>query len=447
MNVVLFGNCFPHKTRSNFPTGVNPAIFRLATHLRQRGHFVSPIGLWHVPIEIFKQILNRQHKNVDVVGISTTLLYDVPLTDDDIEHMQERLSVIKSHFPNTKIILGGSSVTDNRVAKSKFARLARYVDIYAAGGGGGSGGSTPLSCDIDSVIIDEWFSPILVLNDMGTPNQEYVLQTVAVTGTDSVRLDGRAAFRNTNTTDLVNVTLELFMNGSGVDSPNTYLGAVVPPATGGMYTQIPITISKIVTGLNPSSTYTFTLIGKKQQAVGPVNVLDAYLCASMETITCTGGGGTAGWNSVTTCPVTGPTAGADTTLMYKSSLGEYWVYMGDSWRVISGHYASAATNSTPMSANTPTTLTTFTCHRPGLISISAHANVTSVANDQQLFVTILINGASSARDAGSNALAGGLICVSASHILRLPAGATVACAVTTTSNSSPNWGYGISYVD
>jgi hypothetical protein len=147
------------------------------------------------------------------------------------------------------------------------------------------------------------------------------------------------------------------------------------------------------------------------------------------------------------CPNSGPISTANKTRLHKSALGEYWIWLGDAWRVISGHHSAASVSSTAVAALTAFNVSTFTLHRPGLVSINVHANLTGTDANQQLITTISVNGAASARDMGFSPAAGWVIGGSASHLLRLVQGDVIVCSVMSTVATTVNWGVGISYVD
>ncbi|MDQ7745458.1 hypothetical protein [Hydrogenophaga pseudoflava] len=117
------------------------------------------------------------------------------------------------------------------------------------------------------------FTANVVLSDMSAAETLYTLQTLTFTAARRARVTGHASFKNTNASTSVGVNLEMRLNGSNVFGGH-YLGAVLPP---GGTTQIPISISDFLAGLTPGTTYTLTLMGKKNTAVGPVQVLDTYL--------------------------------------------------------------------------------------------------------------------------------------------------------------------------
>lgn len=116
------------------------------------------------------------------------------------------------------------------------------------------------------------FTSSVVLADMASPSAYYTLQTLSFVGARRARVQGHAAFGNTSASTC-NVTLEMWLNGSNVFGSH-YLGAILPPNG---IAQIPITILDSLSSLNPATTYTLTLKGKKQSAVGPIPVQDTYL--------------------------------------------------------------------------------------------------------------------------------------------------------------------------
>lgn len=121
------------------------------------------------------------------------------------------------------------------------------------------------------------FSPALVLSDMPSVGVGYTLQSVVVTGARRARINAHAAFYNSNPSLQVNVTLHILVNGADLFSGH-FLGAILPPMTaGGQLTQIPITITDLLTDMDPAVAYTVTIVGIKQQAVGTISVQDTYI--------------------------------------------------------------------------------------------------------------------------------------------------------------------------
>jgi len=66
------------------------------------------------------------------------------------------------------------------------------------------------------------------------------------------------------------------------------------------------------------------------------------------------------------CPSTGPTGAANKAKIHKSDLGEYWMWLGDSWRVVSERASfvnSIASNALP--GGVPTAIVNMTAPRAG----------------------------------------------------------------------------------
>lgn len=120
------------------------------------------------------------------------------------------------------------------------------------------------------------FTPANVLADMPSANTSYVIQTIQISGARTIRCTGHAAFANSNSQYSVGVTLQMQLNGVNVFGGH-YLGGTVTPSINSNVTQIPISISDRKLDLDPTQTYTLTLIASKTSAVGPVIVLDAYM--------------------------------------------------------------------------------------------------------------------------------------------------------------------------
>ena len=119
------------------------------------------------------------------------------------------------------------------------------------------------------------FTQSTALSDLPVLETFYTLQTLIFTGARRARITGHAAFINSSTPNC-GVVLEFWVNGSNIFGGH-YLGAAIPASGGTGETQIPISISDLLVNLNPASTYTLTLKGKKKSAVGPIRVVDTYL--------------------------------------------------------------------------------------------------------------------------------------------------------------------------
>ena len=122
------------------------------------------------------------------------------------------------------------------------------------------------------------FTGGLVLADMPAMGVEATLQTIIFTGARRVSINAHASFKNENTTTSVNITQRMKLNGADVFGGH-FLGASLPAMTnaGINTTQIPISISDYVYGLNPALTYTLSLHATRQSNVGPLLVLDSYI--------------------------------------------------------------------------------------------------------------------------------------------------------------------------
>ena len=65
-------------------------------------------------------------------------------------------------------------------------------------------------------------------------------------------------------------------------------------------------------------------------------------------------------------PTEGPGTGADKTKIYQSSIGEYWMWLGNAWKVVHGHWrgvTSIASSSIPASTQLP--IVSITAPRDG----------------------------------------------------------------------------------
>lgn len=150
---------------------------------------------------------------------------------------------------------------------------------------------------------------------------------------------------------------------------------------------------------------------------------------------------------VVACINSGPGPSADKTRIHKSPFGEYWVWMGDVWRVLCGHYGSFPRSSIAAAADTEHQVFTFTCHRNGLISINAHANLGTAFANQYLYVTVKINGVASAVHTAYAHASGIILAGSTSHMIPMVTNDVVTVTVKSSVAATINHGVGLSYVD
>lgn len=95
------------------------------------------------------------------------------------------------------------------------------------------------------------------------------------------------------------------------------------------------------------------------------------------------------------CPGTGPIALDNKAKIYKSSKGEYWMWMGDAWKVSSGHYRLKQAGLGPIVLPdlTITQVATFTAFRTG--NMTAYAGARHLANANGMIergLYIYVNG-------------------------------------------------------
>lgn len=134
MNIILFSEQFGSNLTTLNPHPILPGIYRLATHLRSLGHTVKTLSLWKINKEEFSSILNHISKSqIDVVGISTTLLYNLPIVDSDVDDFVEKIKIIKNLLPLSKIVVGGSMVRS--VYFSNLKDSFSLVDFFVKGQG------------------------------------------------------------------------------------------------------------------------------------------------------------------------------------------------------------------------------------------------------------------------------------------------------------------------
>lgn len=150
---------------------------------------------------------------------------------------------------------------------------------------------------------------------------------------------------------------------------------------------------------------------------------------------------------VVACLNSGPAPAADKTRIHKSPFGEYWVWMGDAFRVLCGHYGSFLRSSIAATADTEHQVFTFTCHRGGLVSINAHANLGTAFANQYMYVTIKLNGLASAVHTGYAHTSGIVLGGSTSHIVPMVTSDVITVTVKSSVATTVFHGVGLSYVD
>lgn len=135
MSIVLFGEAFGNEQYfRGIVRPILPAIYRLATHLRKQGYKVDTVAFWKSNIEDFTKVVQAKiTPDVKVVGVSSSLLYDIPINRKDSLDLEDRISIIRNHSPSVKIILGGSMLSRDYFPKSK--RLESLVDYFVVGAG------------------------------------------------------------------------------------------------------------------------------------------------------------------------------------------------------------------------------------------------------------------------------------------------------------------------
>lgn len=94
------------------------------------------------------------------------------------------------------------------------------------------------------------------------------------------------------------------------------------------------------------------------------------------------------------CPSTGPIGTDVKSKIFKSALGEYWMWLGDAWRVVAGRYKLADTAYTTANGNQTVTIFTYTAHRAGTIAAHFYVSALSASSTTGLVqVAIYKNGA------------------------------------------------------
>lgn len=99
------------------------------------------------------------------------------------------------------------------------------------------------------------------------------------------------------------------------------------------------------------------------------------------------------------CPNAGPDlATADKLKIHKSALGEYWMWLGDTWRVVAGlHYDMRYAGSSNRSEGL-TTLWTWIPPRSGHVHLNINCNSSTSSPNDMLGAVIAFNGVTSVYD-------------------------------------------------
>lgn len=80
------------------------------------------------------------------------------------------------------------------------------------------------------------------------------------------------------------------------------------------------------------------------------------------------------------CPSTGPIGTDVKAKIFKSALGEYWMWLGDAWRVVAGYYGVTVLSGTQTTFGGGVALHTQTVPRSGYISVSGSAAVAAIGS-------------------------------------------------------------------
>lgn len=190
-------------------------------------------------------------------------------------------------FPKTPAIgqveaLHGTSYRWTGLLWSEIEGSGSYGD------GSGTSSGTATECSV-TITPQKAFTPLIAVASIPGPDVPTTVQSLQITGSSWARITGHVAYRNTSPagTGSSNITTEMYMNGSPIGGH--YLGAVCPAADAdGALVQIPVTITNVLTGLNPLQSYTITLVAKKQDGLASVSALDTYLEADYNKVACTG---------------------------------------------------------------------------------------------------------------------------------------------------------------
>lgn len=80
------------------------------------------------------------------------------------------------------------------------------------------------------------------------------------------------------------------------------------------------------------------------------------------------------------CPATGPAADANKVKIYKSTLGEYWMWLGDGWKLVSSGYRLVnAIASNALTAGLTTAIVSLTAPRSGIAVLRGILSAKNIA--------------------------------------------------------------------
>ena len=126
------------KIRKSNPVPIIPAIFRLATDLRQKNISVDTCMSWCSPFDEFESICKKLIlEDTAIVGISMTLMYPMhPPSAENIADLKSRILIIKNIKPSIKIVVGGSYINERTLNRNPdIKNLFDVVDIFVIGRG------------------------------------------------------------------------------------------------------------------------------------------------------------------------------------------------------------------------------------------------------------------------------------------------------------------------
>lgn len=165
MNIVLFAEHFGATYTNYNPHPILPGIYRLATHLRFSSHNVKTLAIWRITLGEFKRVIeNLKSSEIDLVGISTTLLYNLPLSKDDVTDFVDKIKIIKSNLPKTKIIVGGSLVCS--IYFENIHESYSLVDYFIKGQGESAFDAIIDNIEQDKKLFTESLIPKVVSDDI-----------------------------------------------------------------------------------------------------------------------------------------------------------------------------------------------------------------------------------------------------------------------------------------
>jgi radical SAM superfamily enzyme YgiQ (UPF0313 family) len=181
MNILMFSEGFGLEKLFINHHGLSSGMYRIATHLREKGHSVRTLAIWRCSTDEFKNIVDPFiNQFPDIIGISSTLLYNFPLTEASIDDIFCKINYIKSHSPNSKIIVGGSLTSSMYFNHPAMKKVYKLVDYFVKGQGEGVLDAILDNIENQKKLISNSVSPLIYedttysVDNFETSNIEYL---------------------------------------------------------------------------------------------------------------------------------------------------------------------------------------------------------------------------------------------------------------------------------